>query len=90
MRHGFLDGLQILGAGMEKKMDVSVDEARHQRRVAEVDFFRALGMVHSCPGLDDALAANEDLPGCKNASALDVKQPCRMQQNRAGGLGSCD
>ena len=46
LRHGFLNGLQILRAGMQEEMDVRVDQAGHQRRVAEVDHFRAGGMRH--------------------------------------------
>ena len=39
--NGFLNGLQIFGAGMQKQMDMDVDESRHQSRVTEIDYFCA-------------------------------------------------
>ena len=44
LRHGFLDGLQILRAGMQKQVHMRVDQARQQRAVAQVDNLRAWRM----------------------------------------------
>ena len=37
LRHGLFDGLQALVAGVKEEMRVRVDEAGHQRGIAEVD-----------------------------------------------------
>ena len=41
LRDGFLDGLQIFRAGMKEQMHVGVNQAGHERGVAEIDDFGA-------------------------------------------------
>jgi hypothetical protein len=43
---------------MQEEMDVGIDEAGHQGRVAEVDLVRAVGMRNGRSDLDDTFAAN--------------------------------
>jgi hypothetical protein len=50
LRHGFLHGLEVFGAGMKEEMDVSVDEAGKKRAIAEIDDFGASRMLdRKCP-----------------------------------------
>ena len=41
LRHGLLNGLQILGARMQEEVDVRIDQAGQERCVAEVDDLRS-------------------------------------------------
>ena len=45
LRHRFLHGLQIFRAGMQKQMDVGIDQPGKQRAIAQVDDFRAGRML---------------------------------------------
>ncbi len=63
LRHRFLHGLQVLSSGMQKEMDVSVDQAGHQRGVAEVDFLCVRGMRYRWTGFHDTVPSNEDFSG---------------------------
>ena len=56
LRHGLLHRLQILRAGMQEQMHVRVDQAGHQRHVAEIDDLRTGGMVYRRADFDDTLA----------------------------------
>ena len=81
-RHGFLDRLQILRAGMQEQMDVSVDQSGQQRPVAQVDDLRSRGMGHRSAGFGDASAHHQDLARCEHSSGLHVQQACGMQHDR--------
>ncbi len=54
LRDGLLDGLQVLGAGVEEEVHVRVDEAGHEGGVAEVDDLRAGGVRDVWAGFADA------------------------------------
>ncbi len=54
--HGLLHGLQVFRSRMKEEMDVGVDQAGHQRGVAEIDGLRAGGMGDGGAGGDDLLA----------------------------------
>ena len=83
-----LDGLQILSAGMQKEMHVSVDEAGEQRGVAEVDDLCALRMVDGCADGADALALDENLAGLEDGAGVDLKQARGVEDDgRARLLG---
>ena len=60
LRDGLLHGLQIFRAGMEKKMDMGVDQSGQECAIAQVDDFGAGGMLDRCAHLDDALALDEN------------------------------
>ena len=49
LRHGFLNRLQIFGAGVQEQVDVGIDEAGKQRAVAQVDGFGVGGMRDVAP-----------------------------------------
>ena len=63
LRHRFLNCLQILRAGMQKKMNVGIDQSRKQRAIAQVDDLRSCGMFDRCSDFDDAFALHQNLPG---------------------------
>ena len=73
VRHGTdsSHGLQIFGAGMQEEMDVRVDQAGHQRGVAEVDDLRALRMLNRFADGANAFALDQDFAG--------LKQSCRYR-----------
>ncbi len=78
LRHRFLNGLQVLGAGMEKQVDVGVDQARQQGAVAEVDGLGASGMAHGCAHLGDSFAFDQDLAGREDFPGFDLEQAGRV------------
>ena len=86
LRDGFLDGLQILGAGMQEKMHMRIDQARQQRGVAEIDDLRAGGMCHRGTDGADAVALNQNLAGCGDVAGLDVEQARGVEND--GGLAA--
>src|SRR5579862_1884248 len=46
LRNGLLHCLKILGARMEKKMDMGVDETRHKSAIAKIKHLSPRGMLH--------------------------------------------
>ncbi len=73
-RHGLLNGLQIFSAGMQEEMNVRVDEAGHQRRVAEIDDLGALWMVDGAADCADAVAFDEYFAGLQQVAGVDLEQ----------------
>ena len=82
LRLGFLDGLQILGAGMQEKMHMRVDQARHQGGVAKIDHFGARGMLHAAADGGDALAFDQDFAGADDLAGFHVQQPRGVKDDR--------
>ena len=76
MRHGFLDGLQIFGAGVEEKVDVSVDEAGEKRGVAEVDDFGVGRAGNFGADFFDEVAFDENFAGSGDVAGFDVEEAC--------------
>jgi hypothetical protein len=72
--NGFLDGLQIFGAGMQEKMDVRVNQAGEQSGVAEVDEFGAVRMRHFVAGFDDEIVLDQNFAGSGDAAGFYVEQ----------------
>ena len=74
------DGLQVFGAGMEKEVDVRVDQAGQQRAVAQVDGFSARRMRDRGAGFHDAIAADQHLAGSDDA--------CRFRRRSGARRGA--
>ena len=89
LRDGFLDGLQVLGAGMEEEMHVSVDETGEQRGITEVEDLRALRMLDGGSDFDDALTLHEDFAGRENFAGVDFEETRGVEHDglRWRGLG---
>jgi hypothetical protein len=80
---GFLDGLQIFGAGMQEKVNVRVDEAGQQSGVAEIDERRFVRVRHMRADFHDEFALNQNFAGRDGAAGFDVKQVRRVKNNSA-------
>ncbi len=82
-----LHGLQILSAGVQKEMHVSVDEAGEQCGVAEINDAGSLRMLDGCADGKDALALDENLAGLEQGSGIDLKQAGGVEHDgRGAGL----
>ena len=79
LRNGFLNGLQIFRAGMEKEMDVRVNQAGHERDVAEVNYFRAARMRDGCANFGDARSLDKNFAGRDNFAGLDIEVDGRRE-----------
>ena len=66
---------------MQEEMDVGVDKAGKQRRIAQVDDLRALRMVDRCTDGANAIAFDEDLAGLKERAAIHLEQSCGVENN---------
>jgi hypothetical protein len=91
--NGFLDGLQIFGAGMQEKMDVRVNQAGEQGGVAEVDEFGAVRMRDFVAGFDDEIVLDQDFAGSGDAAGFDTSSRRAAWRTMAfvaaGGAGDC-
>jgi hypothetical protein len=74
--------LQIFGAGMKEEVDVGVDQARHQRGVAEVDRLRFGGVGHGGADGNNLIPLHQDLPRRNNATGFDIEQARGMEKDR--------
>ena len=72
---GFLDGLKVFRTGMEKEVDVGVDQAREKSSVAKVDNLRAGGLVDFRADLNDDTVIDPDFAGLDEMARFDVEQP---------------
>ena len=72
--HGLDHGLKIFRAGVEKEMNVGVDQARHQGRVAEIDGLRTGGMGYGGAGSHDLSAFDQDLTGGENTARFYIEK----------------
>src|ERR1700678_3581295 len=59
---------------MEEEMHVGVDQAGHQRRIAQIDGLRPGGVVDGGAGRNNLLSFNEHFSGRNNTPAFDVEQ----------------
>ncbi len=84
LRHGLFDRLQAFVAGVKEEMGVRVDEARHQRRIAEVDHDRASGPRDVRAGLANALAFDQDFARRKNLAGSDIEDASRVENGDVG------
>ena len=64
---------------MKKQMRMRIDQARHQRPVAEIDDLRARWTLDTRAGSSDMVALDENLSRAKDAAGLGLIQPGRMQ-----------
>jgi hypothetical protein len=92
---GLFNGLQIFSAGMEKEMDMRVDEAGEQRGVAEVDNLCVLRMIDGSSNGANAVAFNEDFAGAENRASVNLQKARGMENDGRGGWllrggGDCD
>ncbi len=74
LRDGFLNGLQILGAGMQEQVHVGVDQAGKQGGVAEIDDLRAGRMRDRTANGGDALALDQYLAWRRDVASLNIQQ----------------
>ena len=86
LRDGFLDGLQIFGAGMQEEVDVRVDEAGQQGGVAEVDDFRAGWACDFGADFGDGVALDQDFAGSDHFAGFDVEQARGVKNDGVRGL----
>ncbi len=84
LRDGFLDGLQIFGAGVEEEVDVGVDQAGEQGGVAEVDDFGVRRARDFRADFVDAVALDEDFAGSGDAAGFDVEQARGVEDDGVG------
>ena len=91
LRNGFLNGLQVLRAGMQEQVHMRVDQAGQQRAIAQVDDLRAGRMGDRGAGFDDAVVLHQHLTGRKIAPGFDIQHARRVQHDgvfRRGGDGT--
>ncbi len=72
--NGLYDGLEVLGAGMQKKVDMCVDQTGQQRAGAQVDGFGACRMRDRGARFYDSIAADQHFAGSNDTSGFDVDQ----------------
>ena len=82
--HALLDGLQVLGSGMEEEMHVRVNQAGHERQVAEIKQGGTLGMRDRGTGLHNAIAADEKFAGSDEHALFDIHQVRGVQDSDRG------
>jgi hypothetical protein len=70
----FLYGLQVFGAGVQKEMDVRVDEAGEQSGVAEIEDPSALRMLNRDADSADAVALDQDFARLKESASVHLEQ----------------
>ena len=89
LRDGFLNGLQILGTGMEEEMDMRVDEAGEESDVTEIEDLRGSGMLDALSNFDDSVRLNQNFAGGNDFACLDVEETCGVENDGSGrgGLG---
>jgi hypothetical protein len=63
-------------------MDVGIDQAGHQRAIAEVNNLRIGGMLDRCAGFHDALALNENIRGRDEAGVFDIEHVGGVENDR--------
>ncbi len=80
--NGFLDGLQVLGAGVQKEVVCGVDQPGQQSSVAEIDDFSALRMGYLGTHFHDAISADEDFGRADHAAGFDIQQARGMNDSR--------
>ena len=66
---------------MQEQMNVCIDQAGKQRDVSEVKDLCALGMVHTGAHGANPLALHQYLAGLKHRSAVNLQQPCGVQDD---------
>jgi hypothetical protein len=88
MRDGFLNSLQIFGAGMEEQVDVHVNQAGHQRGVAEINYLRSRWMRDGCADFGDAFALDEDFTGRDDATGFDIEKARGVKDCGVSGGGA--
>jgi hypothetical protein len=66
---------------------VRVDQSRHKRAVAQIDYLRPRRMLYRRAHLDDLFTLNQHFARFHQASALDIQQTGRMQHNRVLSYG---
>src|SRR4029077_9875571 len=83
--HRFLYCLQVFSSGMQKEMDVGVNQTRQQSAIAKVDNSRASWVFNRRARFDDATSLYEYFAPRDNASAIDIKQACGVQDSYSCG-----
>jgi hypothetical protein len=79
--------LKIFSAWMEEEMDVSVNEAREERGVAEVDDAGVGGVVNGSADGADFVPLDEDLAGLEEGAGVDLKQVRSVEDDGLLGGG---
>ena len=82
--NGFLDGLQVFGAGVQKEVHMGVNEAGKQRGVAEVDDLGALRVVNQCGDGANAIALDKNLAGPEERAGIDLEQAGGVENDGRG------
>jgi len=77
--------LQVLGSGMEEKMDVGVDEPGHQRGRAQIDYRDATGMGDRGTSFNNAVAAYQNLGGADEDAMLHIEDVGCVEHNIVAG-----
>ena len=76
MRDGFLNSLQIFGAGMEEQVDV------------HVNYLRSRWMRDGCADFGDAFALDEDFTGRDEATGFDIEKARGVKDCGVSGGGA--
>ena len=75
--------MKVFRPRMQEQMDVRIDEAGHERGVAQLDSLRARGMRDARPGRHYAVSLNQNLPGRIDPARADIENARRPQNDRA-------
>jgi hypothetical protein len=86
-RDRLLHGLQVFSAGMQKEMNVRVNQPWQQCRIAEIDEPRALRVLYTLAHRANTIALDQHLTGLAHHSGIHVEQSRRVQNNRCRGIG---
>jgi hypothetical protein len=81
--------LQIFSAGMQKKVNVNIDQPGKQRGVAEVDYFGAPRTIHGCAYGANAVALDKNFARRKQRAGVDLKKAGSVEHDRGNGRLLC-
>ncbi len=81
LRHRLLNGLQVLCAGMQKKVNVRINQAGKQSAVAQINDLRSCRMFDRRAYLDDAFPLHQNFTRLYHPAVLDIKQAGSMQHD---------
>ena len=86
--HRLDHGLQVLGPGMQKEVNVGVNQPGEEGYIAQVDDLGALRTIYRSADGADAFALDQDFARLDQPSRVDLEEPGGMEDDGrlAGGL----
>jgi hypothetical protein len=71
---------------MQEQVHMRIDEPRHQRRAAEVDYPGASGMIDAGSNGTDAIAFHENFSRLEDGAGVNLEKTSGMEDDGSSGL----